>query len=399
MASNAALVELPRATVSQKVTKEELVGRAWALAPEIASLARDTEQARKPLDSVIGKMDEAGLFTALTPKRWGGPELGLDTQLEIVEAISSACMSTGWIAAFYIGHHIFVSRFSEQAQAEVFANGPRCLLPASTSAMMTAKTVPGGWELTGRATWGSGIMHADWVMVGGACDDGLRVFLLPVKDVTCVDVWHVSGMAGTGSNDIIAENVFVPAHRAERQEHFMMGTGEGAKIHANPMYRAPLMPLIYSEIIGIFSGGLLGAQKAFAETVRKRIITHTGQTTVERPQAHIQLGQSFASLDAGRELARSIVRRTEAVIEADDESIETRLELKALTGFTADLCRRAVNDMINRGGSSMFLSDRPLQRFFRDMNMIAIHAHWDCEVGFEQMGRHFVGLEPNNPLV
>lgn len=397
MATNAALVELPRGAAPQAVTKEELVGRAWELVPEIAALARETEQARKPLDRVIARMDEAGLFTALTPKRWGGPELGLDTQLEIVEAISSACMSTGWIAAFYIGHHIFASRFSEQAQGEVFANGPRCLLPASTSAMMTAKTVAGGWELTGKATWGSGIMHADWVMVGGICDDGARVFLLPVTDVACEDVWHVAGMAGTGSNDIVLDGVFVPAHRALRQEDFMAGTG--AAIHANPMYRAPLMPLIYSEIIGIFSGGLLGAQRAFAETIRKRVITHTGQTTVERPQAHIQIGQSFASLDAARELARSIVRRTETLIETGDSSLDTRLELKALTGFTADLCRRAVNDMINRGGSSMFLSDRPLQRFFRDMNMIAIHAHWDCEIGFEQLGRHYVGLEPSNPLV
>lgn len=399
MASNAALVELPRGAAPQAVTKEELLERARALAPEIGAVARETEQARKPLDSVIRKMDEAGLFTALTPRRWGGPELGLDTQLEIVEIISSACMSTGWITAFYIGHHIFACRFSEEAQAEVFANGPRCLLPASFNLLMDAKPVDGGWRLTGKATWGSGVMHADWVMVGGHPEDGNRVFLLPVKDVTVKDVWHVAGMAGTGSNDIYVEDVFVPAHRAVRQEEFIMGATEGAQKLGNPMYTAPIMPLIYSEIIGIFSGGLRGAQTNFAETIKNRIRAVTAQIAAERPTTHIDIGQSFATLDAVEELARSVVRRTQALAASGDRSLAPRLELKALTGLTANLCRQAVNEMINRGGSSMFLSERPLQRFFRDINMIAIHAHWDCEIGYEQLGRNFIGLEPNNPLV
>ncbi|MGE4409045.1 MAG: hypothetical protein EP321_00265 [Sphingomonadales bacterium] len=399
MASNAALVEIPRVVAPEVLTKEILVERARALAPEIAALARETEQARKPLDSVIRKLDEAGLFTPLTPRRWGGPELGLDTQLEIVEIISSACMSTGWVTAFYIGHHIFACRFSEQAQAEIFADGPRCLLPASTSAMMTVKTVPGGWELSGKATWGSGIMHADWVMVGGVAEDGARTFLLPARDVICQDVWHVAGMAGTGSNDIVADKVFVPSHRSELYTDFLDGTTEGARIHDNPMYRGPLMPLIYSEIIGIFSGGLKGAQTNFAETIKKRVITHTGQTVNERPQAHIQVGQSFAALDVAQQLARTIVHRTQELIATGDNALEKRIALKALTGFVTDHCRRSVNEMINRGGSSMFLNERPLQRFFRDINMVAVHAHWDCEIGYEQLGRNFVGLPPTNPLL
>lgn len=380
-------------------TKEEFVARAREIASEIAYLANETEASRKPLDSVIARMDEAGLFTMLTPKRWGGPELGLDAQLEVVEIISAACMSTGWIAAFYIGHHIFACRFSEEAQAEIFGNGPRCLLPASTAAMMMAKEVPGGWELSGKATWASGIMHADWVIVGAIAADGPRVFIIPAHELVVDDVWHVAGMAGTGSNDVIAEGVFVPTHRSELQSAFLEGTTSGAAIHANPMYRSSLMPLIYAEIIGIFSGGLEGAQTAFADQMRKRVASPVGRAAVERPQSHIQLGKSFAAVDAVRELARAIVRRSDHIAMTGDHSLSTRAQIKALTGMAVDMARREVNDMVNRGGSNSFWSERALQRFFRDINMIAIHAHWDCEIGYEQVGRLALDLPPNNPLV
>jgi len=381
------------------VGRQELLERARAIAPTIAASALETERQRKPLDENIRLLDEAGLFTMLVPKRWGGPELDLTTQLEVVEIISAACMSTGWITAFYLGHHVFACRFSEQAQQEIFANGPRCLLPASTAAMMHVKSVPGGWELTGRAPWGSGIMHADWVLVGGIAEDGQRAFILPVEDVRCDDVWHMAGMAGTGSNDIVLESVFVPAHRSELQEAYMSGRTEGCHLHANPMYSMQLMPFIYSEIIGIFTGGLAGAQAAFADTVGKRIVTHSGQAAKERPQSHIQLGASASNVMAGKELARSIVRKTDEIIAAGESSLTERLELKALTGLTVDHCRRALNDMVNRAGSACFAEAAPLQRFFRDLNMIAIHAFWDYEVAYEQLGRHIVGLAPNNPLI
>lgn len=215
------------------MTKEEAVERARALAPFIAERALSAEKERKPDDEVIRKLDEAGLFTILVPKRWGGPELGLDAQFEIVDIVSSACTSTGWITAFYIGHHLFCCRMSEQAQAEMFANGPRCLLPSTSASVMEAKKVDGGWILNGKGTWGSGIVHADWAMVAGATPEGAISCVIPREDLTYDDVWHMGGMAATGSNDIIAKDVFVPDHRVEMQADVMDGTTEGCKICEN----------------------------------------------------------------------------------------------------------------------------------------------------------------------
>ncbi len=343
-------------------------------------------------------MKEAGVFGVLVPKRWGGPELGLDAQQELVETVSAACMSTGWITCFYTGHNAFASRFSEQAQKDVFANGPVCLMPATTNSLMDVKKVAGGWEISGRATWGSGIMHADWVLVGGDSEDGRHVFLVPASDAGFDDVWFMSGMSGTGSNDIVIEKAFVPQHRGMLMDIFMEGNSEGGLIHNNPVYTMPLMPFIYSEISGVFNGGLKGALDAFDATIRKRVITHSGDAVRERPHNHIQLGAAATASIIADELARGIMRDA-TYGSLHGMNLEDRLRLKAKTGFFVDHCRHAVNAMINRAGATSFRSDAALQRFFRDINTVAIHAFWDWEVSYEQFGRHRLGLEPNNPLI
>lgn len=382
-----------------KVQEADYIERARALAPFIAERALSAEKERKPDDEVIRRLDEAGIFTILVPKRWGGPELGLNAQLEIVEVISSACMSTGWITAFYIGHHLFACRMSERAQEEMFANGPRCLLPATSASLMDLRKVPGGWIVNGKGTWGSGIVHGDWAMIAGLTEEGLRSCVIPVSDLTYDDVWHMAGMAATGSNDIVAKDVFVPDHRTELHAKVMSGEAPGCSLHTNPMYSMALMSFIYAEIIGVFSGGLIGAQASFADFMKNRGIVRTPNGTVERANNHIHLGRSAANVIAVKELARNIVRISNEMIAAREYPLSQRLELKALTGVAVDLCCQAVNEMVNKGGAFNFREDAPLQRFFRDINMVATHAFWSSEIGYEQLGRDLTGLAPNNPLV
>lgn len=126
------------------MAKDTLVERVRALTPQIAAIARNTELARKPDDGIMALLAETGFFRALTPKRWGGLEIDLADQREAVELVSEACMSTGWVAAFYTGHNLFVSRFSEQAQADVYASGPDCRVPATIGSLMNVKPVAGG---------------------------------------------------------------------------------------------------------------------------------------------------------------------------------------------------------------------------------------------------------------
>lgn len=382
------------------LVKEELVARARALAPGIAARAAETEAKRAPHDDTIRELVDAGLLQLLVPERWGGHELGLDAMLEVVETISAACMSTGWIAAFYIGHNLLAARLSEKAQAEIFAERPYALMPASMAPTLKAKQVPGGWEVSGRAGWASGVMHADWVLMGGLSDaTGPCMFLIPIGDIEVDDTWRMSGMAGTGSNDMVAEGVFVPDHRMVDLPGFGTGKTAGAAIHANPLCRMPFMPFVQCETMGVYAGGLRGAVDAFDQAVQSRVRSHTRAAVKDQQLAHLQLGSAHVQAEIAQELARGHVRMATACLEAGSFEIADRVRLRAHAGFIVDHCRRAVNELMSQAGSAAFRSDLPLQRFCRDTNMLATHAFFEWDTSREQYGRCKLGLEPNHPLL
>ncbi len=382
------------------MTREALLERARALAPALASRARAAETLRAPHDDSIRDLVEAELPQLLVPRRWGGHELGLETMLEVVELLSAACMSTGWIAAFYLGHNLFAARLSEKAQAEIFAERPFCLMPAATAPTVRAREVPGGYELTGRAAWGSGVMHADWVLMGGMTEAMQpHVFVLPIDDVEVVDTWHMTGMSGTGSNDMVVDGAFVPIHRAEPMLAFAAGDTEGAKAHSNPMYRMPLMPFVQCEALGVFTGGLRGAATAFDEAVRARVRGHSGAAVREHSLAHVQLGTAQVHADVGCALAREQLRMAQACLHGAGFDMGDRVRLRGHAGFVVDHCRRAVNELMAQSGSAAFQADLPLQRFFRDMNMLATHAFFEWDTSREQVGRFALGLDPTTPLL
>lgn len=382
-------------------SRMELLDRTRALAPEIAARGLETEAARKPLDKNIQELIDAELMELLVPKRWGGHELDLMTHVEVIEILAEACLSTAWIAAFYMGHNLMVCRFDERAQAEVFADRPFGLIPAATAPTFQISKVSGGWEVTGHASWGSGIMHADWVIVAGRAKGAEpHVFLVPVDDVEVHDVWHMSGMSGTGSNDFTLDHVFVPDHRAVSAAGFGTGESAGTALHGhNPMYRLPLLPFIYNEVIGLFSGGVRGAASALDTTLANRVRGHSGQVDREAQYVHVTLGEAWIQAHVAERLARDIVRQTEQCMHGDGFTLDDRLRLKALTGFVIDHTRRAVNTMTHEGGSTNFRTEAPLQRHFRDLNMLATHAFWDWPAARELYGRHHLGLEPNHRLI
>src|SRR5690606_27871095 len=148
---------------------------------------------------------------------YGGAELDLDTFFEVALVLGEADASHGWVMSFYIEHVWMLTQFPETFQKELFADRSYALAPAMLSPAGRAGEVDGGYRLSGRWPWGTGIMHADWVIAGALLTRGERVepvfFALPRDAVTVDDVWHVDGMCATGSNDVVIEDAFVPADR------------------------------------------------------------------------------------------------------------------------------------------------------------------------------------------
>jgi len=269
------------------VTKEELLDRVNSLLPAIAARSRQSEADRKPNDDTIKELIDTEVMQALVPACYGGHELGIDTLTAVGRAIGSVCMSTAWVTAFYIGHNWMLIKFSEKIQREVFSDRPFALIPIQPSPGISIKPVAGGYEISGRSNFSSGIMHADWIVIAKSTGDDARAFVVPVEDVEVDDVWYMSGMAATGSNDVVTENLFVPEYRTIPAVDLFEAK---PSIHKSPFYTMPLLPFIYCEVMGIYCGGLEGATAAFDDLMQQKVATWGGDVLAQKQSVHINLG-------------------------------------------------------------------------------------------------------------
>ncbi len=382
------------------VTHEELVERARLLAPAIARRAPEAEASRQLHDDTIAELRDAELLSILVPRRWGGHELPIDTHRQVTEIVSAACLSTGWNFAFYSGHNWMAVKFPERAQEELFADRGHALIVVASASSLTVAPVEGGMVVSGRVPWGSGIVHADWAMVGGAAADGSRYqFLIPAADTHPLDTWHMAAMAGTGSHDFELHEAFVPAHRILPAGQYRNGDTPGARLHGNAQYLMPVLPFIYCETMGIFAGGMRGAVAAFTDIVGNRVRTHSGAALAEDRYSHIKLGEVAAAADVVERLVVDLTREAVDLAGRGAFAMDDRVRLKARAGFIVDLCRRTVNELMHHAGASNFAASAPAQRYFRDFNLLATHAFYEWDVCREQLGRARLGLEPNHPLV
>lgn len=380
-------------------TDADLIQRARDLAPGIRARAAAAAEQRRPHDDTIRELIDAEIIQMLVPRRWNGSEASLATMMEVVEILSAACPSTGWIAAFYISHNIYVAKFPERTQEELFGPKGYVLLPAASAADMEARKVSGGWEVSGRAAWGSGIVHADWVLMSGKAEDGPRSFLMPVADVTMLDTWHYAGMAGTGSNDYVADRVFVPDHHVLTAAEFHGGATEGSRGHANPLYSVPFLIAAYCTILPVLTGSLKGALHAFEELVERRVRNFSGVVVRDQQHAHVTLGEMEIATRVASDLARGVYARAIDILNSRPFTFDDRLAIKGHTAFVSRHCRETVNRMMAAAGASSFHTGQALQRIWRDLNTVCSHAFWDWDSTCELVGRHHLGLAPNHPLV
>ena len=193
---------------------EGLTARVRALTPLIAQHAAQAEADRKPVDEVIEALERSGVFKSFVPRRFGGYEIDNASFIDIGIAIGEACTSTGWVTTFCMEHNWMLAQFPPETQEAIFAELPYILAPASITPSGVAERVDGGFVLNGRWGWATGVMHANWVLLNGlVAGDGPpdpRLFLAPIGDIRVEDTWFAAGMEGTGSNDMVAENLFIP---------------------------------------------------------------------------------------------------------------------------------------------------------------------------------------------
>lgn len=384
------------------VTKAQLVERAQALVPKIAAAAAGTDLNRAISDEILGELIDAEFMQILVPKRYGGHELDIDTMTSVVRPIAAACPATAWVLAFYIGHAWVHALFPEQAQREAFAQRPFTLSPGTIAPTYRYKRAAGGYVLNGKASWNSGVIHADFIFCPGFIEgeeaNGPVLSFVPRTDIRVEDNWFVLGMRGTGSHDLIAEELFVPEHRMVRLPDVLDGTTPGAALSENPLYARPMLPVALTEVTSVIVGAYTGAADEFVRLTKNRLATYTGAKMAQKVPAQMRIGRGLSRaqiLNAALDDFIAIVANPDLTAV---RNLDLRGALKTRAAMLADMSRDGINDLVRGSGADSLRDGTDMQRYFRDINIVSLHAFFDVDTATETYGRMQLGLEPQTFL-
>jgi len=368
----------------------ELLGRAAALMPILRERAARAEQLRQIPPETVEDLRASGLIRIGNPERYGGQGVEVDMAYDVGWELARACGSTGWCYSLWTIHNWWVGHFSEQAQDELFAEGWDTVYSSGLNpAGGKAETVRGGLRLSGRWSFSSGCDAATWAMVAipGPGPDGRLWLLVPRSDFRIVDTWFASGMRGSGSKDVVVEDVLVPSHRVLDPNRAGDLETTGWDLHRRLSYRVPLRCLVGWDLAAPLIGMAQGAIEEFTARLRER--------AVESVPLELRLAEASAEVDAARALHRHDVRemldraaRDAAFTELD------RLRYRRDKAFVAKLCVRAVNRVFEAAGARAIMESEPLQRFHRDVHAAAHHQALSWDLPASQFGRHAAGLGP-----
>jgi 3-hydroxy-9,10-secoandrosta-1,3,5(10)-triene-9,17-dione monooxygenase len=266
--------------------------------------------------------------------------------------------------------------------------------------MGRATAVEGGFTFSGRWSFSSGCDHAQWVFLGGLVigDEGtpvdFRTFLLPRADYEIVDVWDTIGLRGTGSNDIVVKDVFVPEHRTLSFMDTGRCYGPGQALNDAPLYKLPFASVFSNSIAVPILGMAQGAYDSYLEWTRERVRASTGNKAADDSFNQLRIAESAAQLDAAvLQIERNIA---ELLAHAErGEKIPTALRVRVrrdqVNATTAGIA--AVDRLFESAGGRALRTGTPIQRFWRDAHAGRVHAINDPEKVRVMYGQFELGLK------
>jgi alkylation response protein AidB-like acyl-CoA dehydrogenase len=372
-----------------------ILANARAIAPLLAAEAATGERDRRLTRRAVRALRSTGVFRMSMPRAWGGPEVDICTQVVILEELAAADGSAGWCAMIGADGGYYTAALDDTAGRRLY---PELDLVTAGWVAPAGKLhrVEGGFRLEGRWQFGSGCTHAD-VIVGGAVvydgaapvigDDGrpeARVALLPAAGVEIFDTWETTGLAGSGSHDYGIDGVLVPADQTFRLRDLRRGR-EGTLYAWPGMFFANLaaVPLGIARA-ALASAGELLAGKVIVPGRRPARDDAAVRTAVARAHAMVGaarsyvldvLGDTWATLDAGREPARA-----------------QRAALAGMQPQTAQTCRDAVRLVADTVGSASIYRRTPIERHRRDLETISQHILAQART-FEMAGALWLGAD------
>ncbi|MFJ2756253.1 3-hydroxy-9,10-secoandrosta-1,3,5(10)-triene-9,17-dione monooxygenase oxygenase subunit [Nocardioides sp. NPDC087217] len=363
------------------------------LLPTIRERAEETERLRVVPESSVKELEEVGFFKLLQPARFGGLEADPVDFYTCVRDIASACGSTGWVSSVLGVHPWQIALFDDEAQQAVWGEDPDTRVSSSYAPMGKAAITEGGFTLSGRWSFSSGCAHATWVLLGGLVfnDEGqvvdFRTFLVPRERYEIVDVWNVVGLAGTGSNDIVVEDVFIPETFTLSMAETGRCKGPGQAVNTGDLYKLQFHSLFTTTITTPIIGMARGAYEEHVTMQQNRVRASYGEKASLDPFAAVRVATASSDIDAAWALLMSNIREQQAYVARGEKiPITQRLRIRRDQVLGTQRAIDAIDLLFEASGGRALANGTPLQRAWRDAHAGRVHAANDPERALQMYG-------------
>ena len=362
-----------------------LVDEVARLAPEIAAAGPEGDELRRMPDATWKAMHEAGLFRALQPARWGGGEVDLREFFDAVLQTSRAAGSAGWVMGVIGVHPWQLALFGDETQHEMWGADPGRMHSSSYQPTGKADKVSGGYRLSGRWSFSSGSHHCTAVNVGaiaGVRDIGggielpdFRSFVVFDDDYRLIDTWRTSGMRGTGSQDIVVDDLFVPEHRTQSHLDYIFERElPGWELNPGPLYRTPWAVVFNFALAASVIGTAYGYFDTWVDECRERKVPFGGRAA-DDPLIQRRVAEFSYDLDAAvTKLHRDADEMMQTARAGAFVPQPQRVQMRWNANRSCEIVGRGVNELHHSASGRTIYADHPLQRWYQDVQGALGHA-------------------------
>jgi acyl-CoA dehydrogenase len=356
------------------------------LAPAFRARAPESDETDTFVRENMDELKAAGFFKAGVPAQLGGGGCSPRELGDMLRQLAQSCGSTALALSMHT-HPVaalawrwqrdpdavgpFLKRIADENLGLVSSGGSDWLNGSGK-----AEPTEGGYLISGRKTFASALPYGDIMMtmaIFEAPDGGRTVlhFPLPLEGsgLTVVDSWKTLGMRGTGSMDLVLEQVFV----AEKTVSVRRPAGQWHP--AMHLVVKMALPLIYSVYLGVAEA----ARNLSLELLAKRRAVEDAENIVGEMETELKAaGLAVADLLAAAEEA--------------EPGPETSNRILMGRTLAARACLRAVEKALEAAGGAGFYRKTGLERLFRDVQAARYHPLQEkAQARFA--GRQALGLE------
>ena len=379
----------------------ELNQRATELVPALLQRSDECVALGKLPDATIQDFQTAGFFKIMQPAKFGGYELKPHVFFDVQMKLAEGCMSSAWVLGVVAIHNWQLGMFDERAQRDVWGHDQSTLISSSYMPNGKVTHVDGGYRLSGHWGFSSGSKHCRWAFLGamvppkkaGDAPD-YRTFLVPLGDYKIVDNWNVSGLEGTGSHDIIVNDVFVPEYRTHRALDGFAGTSPGCALNTNPVFRLPFGQVFVRAVSSSSIGALQGALDAYIAVNKNRVGLNDGKRASQDPNGQYAVAEARAVIDECKiVLHRNFDRMMDSVHSGAPLSIDERIKMRFDAARVSEKCADAMTKLFYGCGAQGIFRDHPINRFWLDINTGRTHVANNAAKFGRNLGATMMGAE------